>query len=146
MQLEKHTILIAEDNEVDVFLIRRSLDQAGLVYDAEIAHNGQEALLRIVQSTQSDGKRFDGVLLDLNLVTHTGLEVLARIRENAAVATTPVVILTSSSSPKDQRLAWELGVSAFLTKPLDLGEWTGLGKQIKNLFSRNTAVAASSAD
>jgi CheY-like chemotaxis protein len=137
VQTEKPTILIAEDNEIDLFLIREALDQAGLLYEAEVAGTGQEALSCIHRSTQHEGKPLTAILLDLNLVTHTGIEVLELVRENTALLNTPIVILTSSNAPADRRKAEALGVSAFLVKPMDLDEWTELGRQLKQLFVRS---------
>ena len=131
MHMEANKLLIAEDNEIDLFLLRRALDETGFLYNAEIATNGQDALLLLHRPPQN----FTGIILDLNLVTHTGIQILAQIREIPTFVNTAVVILTSSSSPKDRRTALSLGASAVLVKPLDLDEWTDLGRQIKDLFS-----------
>ena len=132
-------LLIAEDNEVDVFLLRKSFDEIGLEYEATVATNGEEVLALINASPDSSG--FDGIILDLNLKTHSGLDILRRIRELPALAATRVVILTSSSSPEDDRRAIALGANALFKKPIDLYESMQLGKRISELIQQRTGNA-----
>lgn len=126
-------LLIAEDNEADEYLIRNSLSAAGLEFEATVASNGEEALAMICHSPDCAG--FDGIILDLNLTTHNGLDILRHVRETPALAATRVVILTSSSSPRDQHLAMSLGADGFWHKPMDLFEFMQLGRQIAALLT-----------
>ena len=86
-----------------MFLIRRALEFAPLDFDFELASNGEEAL-KIVSRVTPDGK-FDGMILDLNLTTHSGIDILKHVRGTPELAGTPVIILTSSDSPRDMESA-----------------------------------------
>ena len=127
-------LLIAEDNDLDVFLIRRALDAAKLDYEAEIAIDG-ESMLERLNALEQSGASIGGIILDLNLVTHSGLEILNRIRAISTLAGTPVVILTSSNSRIDRQHAETLGVSAYLLKPMDLKAFMQIGQQIADIFA-----------
>jgi chemotaxis family two-component system response regulator Rcp1 len=132
-------LIIAEDNDVDVYLIRTALDTAGLHFEAEIASNGEKALAMIDRFAPASGMNPDrvpdGIILDLNLMTHGGLDILQRLRAIPALAKTPVVILTSSDSPPDRKKAQILGAAAFLLKPIDLDQYMKIGQQIARLFT-----------
>lgn len=128
-------VLIAEDNEIDVFLTRHGLSAAGLEFDSEVTTTGERMMNRI----QDDGKPFDAIILDLNLVTHDGLDLVAHIRQLPALEGTRVVILTSSDSPADRRRAESLGVDAFLIKPMNLEGYTQIGHRIREIVQRGEA-------
>lgn len=126
-------ILLAEDNDADVFLIRRALEKQGLRCQLAVARNGEEAL-RLLQ-TAEDSPPMDApqlILLDLNLPRVDGGEVLAHVRKTQAFSETPVIVLTSSDSPRDRELAMRLGANAYFRKPTDLRSFMELGQVIEN--------------
>jgi len=88
---------------------------------------------------EQEGAMLNGVILDLNLVTHSGLDILATIRANPAFAGLPVLILTSSSSPRDHKRAESRGVTAYLLKPMELERYMQIGRQIAEMFSSLSA-------
>jgi CheY-like chemotaxis protein len=139
IQAEPIRLIIAEDNDVDVYLIRAALDEAGLRFETEIATNGDKALAMIERFAPASGIKPgqvpDGIILDLNLMTHGGLNILQRLRAIPALAATPVVILTSSDSPNDRKQAETLGAAAFLLKPIDFDQYMKIGRQIAQLFT-----------
>jgi CheY-like chemotaxis protein len=139
IQAEPIRLIIAEDNDVDVYLIRAALDEAGLRFETEIATNGEKALAMIERFAAASGVKPgpvpDGIILDLNLMTHGGLNILQRLRAIPALAATPVVILTSSDSPTDRKQAETLGAGAFLLKPIDFDQYMKIGRQIAQLFT-----------
>lgn len=123
-------IFLAEDNEGDVFLVRRALEKHGLRCDMVVARDGEEAL-RILEGMRPGGNEFpEVILLDLNLPRIDGTQLLQRIRKTKALATTPVVILTSSDSPRDRDLAMQLGANQFFRKPTDLVSFMQLGEVV----------------
>lgn len=121
-------LLIVEDNEADLFLIRKALEASGLEFEAEFASNGEKALAVI--SRLAGSGRLDGMILDLNLTTHSGIDILRRVRGTPSLASIRVVILTSSNSPADRRDAEMLGTDAYIPKPMDLDEFMEVGKKI----------------
>ncbi len=118
-------IVLVEDNEGDVFLVRRALNRTAVPYELRHVSNGEDALQIVAEN--GEGQRPDIFILDLNLPRFSGGEVLSRIRANAAFDTTPVMVLTSSDSSRDRVRAMELGADRYFCKPTDLTAFMGLG-------------------
>jgi chemotaxis family two-component system response regulator Rcp1 len=129
----KSRILLAEDNDGDVFLVRRALEKRGLLHELVLAHNGEEALVWLDHhSGDSNGHtRPDLILLDLNLPRIDGGQLLSHIRKTDSFSRTPVIVLTSSDSPKDRQMALELGANLYFRKPTDLASFMDLGRIIE---------------
>ena len=114
-------IFLAEDHGPDVFLIKEALQRAGICFELQHCADGEEAIDELLGTTLE--VRPDLILLDINLPKRTGFDVLMCLRENSALASVPVIILTSSRSPRDKMEADRLGASAFISKPPDLQEF-----------------------
>ncbi len=129
----KKRILLAEDNDGDVFLVRRALEKRGLLHELVLAHNGEEALVWLDRHTGvSNGDAApDLILLDLNLPRVDGGQLLSHIRKTDSFSRTPVIVLTSSDSPKDRQMALELGANLYFRKPTDLASFMDLGRIIE---------------
>jgi len=132
-------IFLAEDNPADVYLIERALKEHNVAFQLEVAENGKQALSFL--------KRLDGVLterrpslivLDLNLPQHDGAEILQRIRQTRSLESVPVVVLTSSDSPRDQLTALESGASRYIRKPSNLHDFMAIGAALKDLLEDTT--------
>ncbi len=119
-------ILLVEDNEDDVDLILHAFKKTNLANDVVVAHDGQEAL-DFLQRKGKHAKRADVnpglVLLDLKLPKVEGLEVLKQIKADKKLKTVPVVVFTSSREEKDQLESYNLGVNAYVVKPLDFKDF-----------------------
>jgi CheY-like chemotaxis protein len=113
-------VLLVEDDADHVFLVRRALaDVPGIEVTIEVADNGEQATERLARSRFGPGRRPQLVLLDLKMPRMDGLEVLRRIRSDAAAADLPVVVLTSSERPEDREAAVAAGATWFVCKPID---------------------------
>jgi two-component system, chemotaxis family, response regulator Rcp1 len=141
-------ILLAEDNEGDVFLVRRALDGRGLPHELTVARTGDEAVRLLDQFDllyQCDvldrGEPVAGskepklILLDLNLPRMDGAQVLTRIRAMQTFSTTPVIVLTSSDSPKDRQTVLALGADLYFRKPTDLDSFMRLGQVVEETLA-----------
>jgi DNA-binding response OmpR family regulator len=132
-------ILIAEDNEADVFLVKASLEEAGFAFDLHVASDGEE-VLRLVERVDGDG---DGawcpeiVILDLNLPRYSGEEILDRFHHSARLRAVPAIVFTSSDSPKDRANVAKLGVTEYFRKPQHFEEFMELGKIVRRLLDRD---------
>jgi CheY-like chemotaxis protein len=119
-------ILLAEDNENDVELTLTALQECRLSNEVEVVRDGAEALDYIYQRGTYSG-RVDGlpcvILLDLKMPRVDGLEVLRQIKSDPALRHIPVVMLTSSREEKDLVLSYDLGVNAFVVKPVDFDQF-----------------------
>ena len=94
-------ILIAEDNEADVFLVKASLGESGFAFDLHVASDGEQ-VLRIVDRVDADGAGVwcpEIVILDLNLPRYSGEEILDKFRNSPRFRSVPVIVFTSSDSP-----------------------------------------------
>src|ERR1700735_3375741 len=126
------TILLAEDNPGDVFLVRRALEKHDLDCRLIVIEDGQAAL-HFIEEAAGDGsaERPDLVLLDLNLPRATGNRVLTRIRQSPRCANIPIIIITSSDSPLDRESAARLGATGYFQKPGDLAGFMQLGRIVR---------------
>lgn len=127
-------ILLAEDNDGDVFLVRRALEKQGLLHELTVARNGEEALKLLDGATNDPNfEPPDLIVLDLNLPKIDGTQVLLRIRKTPALGAIPVIVLTSSDSPKDRESALELGANLYFRKPTDLPSFMHLGEVVETM-------------
>jgi DNA-binding response OmpR family regulator len=132
-QMKTHLVL-AEDNPGDVFLVRRALDTAGIAYDMQVCMDGEQALKYFAEA--EEGKRsVELMLIDLNLPRHDGLEVLAELRKCPSLEQVPVIVLTSSDSPRDRERSFKLGAARYFQKPTDLKQFLELGRIVKELIA-----------
>jgi CheY-like chemotaxis protein len=127
-------ILLAEDNAADVYLIRAALQEHGIDLPLEVAGDGGE-VLRILRRPQPPaGAQLDLIILDLNLPRHDGIEILRQLRETEPLSGVPVVVLTSSDSPRDRVAATQLGAARFLRKPSNLEQFLSLGAVFREVL------------
>jgi len=119
-------ILLVEDNPNDLELTLIALERSQLANEVVIVRDGADALDylhgRGGYATREQGNPAV-VLLDLKLPKVDGLEVLADIRANAQLKSIPVVMLTSSKEEQDLIRSYELGVNAYVVKPVDFAEF-----------------------
>jgi len=135
-------ILLAEDNPADVYLIRTALEEHGVKIPLQVAADGREVLEIIDQQGQLAVPQLKLIILDLNLPRHDGIEILQRLNETKALADVPVVVLTSSDSPRDRVAATELGVTRLLRKPSNLEQFLALGAIFKEILGEAKVQSA----
>jgi CheY-like chemotaxis protein len=115
-------ILLVEDNAKDLELTLAALSRCQLANDIVLARDGAEALDYIYKRGKFEA-RDDGdpavILLDLKLPKIDGLEVLEKLKSDAEHRPIPIVMLTSSREERDLVRSYELGVNAFVVKPVD---------------------------
>jgi CheY-like chemotaxis protein len=130
------TILVAEDDEDDVLLLRTAFAEAGLGIPLQVVPDGEDAIAYLKgEGKFADRKEFPLpalVLLDLNMPRKNGLEVLSWVRQQGILKRLPVVILSSSSQGPHINKAYELGANSYLVK---LSNFTEFVQRIKLLYS-----------
>ena len=122
--MKKH-ILLVEDSEDDVVLLKRALKTSGVEVLLDLATTGREAieyLSRILAEGADPLQRPRLVLLDLKLPEVLGLDVLKWIRSQPAFQSLIVVILTTSRHRSDLERAYGLGANSYLVKPATLDD------------------------
>ncbi|HTS66630.1 MAG TPA: response regulator [Candidatus Acidoferrales bacterium] len=137
-----HRILLAEDNPADVYLIREALQDHGVRCTMRVATDGKEVLEIVGGESAQTIESFSLIILDLNLPRHDGIEILERIKAGG-LAHVPVVVLTSSDSPRDRLLATQLGARQYLRKPSNLDQFLALGAVFKDLLETACAKGVS---
>ena len=122
----KSLILLVEDNPKDLELTLIALGKSNLANEVIVARDGAEAL-DYLQCTGDHANRPRGnpavVLLDLKMPKVSGLEVLQRMRSTSGLRSTPVVMLTSSQEESDVVKSYELGVNAYVVKPVEFKQF-----------------------
>jgi len=130
---EIHSILLAEDNPEDVELTLAALSEHNLANEVVVVTDGAEALDYLHHRGRFQ-LRANGnptvVLLDLKMPKVDGLEVLRGIKQDEKLKHIPVVMLTSSREEQDLVRSYDLGVNAYVVKPVDFQAFVAAIKQI----------------
>lgn len=135
MQSKTVNILLAEDNEGDIFLTRKAFEKANFSHEIHIAKDGEEALDFVFQRGNFAVKpRPDIIFLDMNMPKKDGKEVLREIKENESLRRIPVIVLTSSKAEQDVLKAYDLHANSYMVKPLDLGKFQETVQAVENFW------------
>jgi len=127
------TILLVEDNPKDVELTLEALSEYNIANRVVVVNDGVEALeyLRYEGKYKQRNKENPAVtLLDIKMPRMDGVEVLEAIRNDEKLKLLPVVMLTSSREEPDLKRCYELGVNAYVLKPVNFKEFMSAVKQI----------------
>jgi CheY-like chemotaxis protein len=109
-------ILLVEDDRVDVKNVERALRKNNLSNPLFVASNGLEGLRMLRDGTVPGGRRL--ILLDLNMPKMNGIEFLRELRADPALASSTVVVLTTSNDDRDKVAAYDLHAAGYLLKPV----------------------------
>lgn len=139
-QSQKPLILLVEDNEDDVLLIRRAFERAKVDNPMRTLRSGGEAIAYL-KGEPPYGDRDKHplpalVLLDIKMPMVDGFEVLRWIRLQRDFARLCVVMLTSSDEIRDVNLAYQMGATSFLVKPLDFWNAADLSRAVEKLLTK----------
>ncbi|GJQ20541.1 MAG: response regulator [Bacteroidia bacterium] len=121
-------ILLVEDNPADVELTLTALAEHNLANEVDVANDGEQALDYLYRRGKY-AMRGNGnpavVLLDIKMPKVDGLTVLRTIKQDKDLMTIPVVMLTSSREDRDLAECYNLGVNAYVVKPVNFEEFVG---------------------
>lgn len=126
MMSEIRTILLAEDSANDVELTLEALKQNRLANEVAVVRDGAETLDYLYRRNRHQNRSGGNpalLLLDLKMPKVDGLEVLRQVKADPGLRTIPVVILTSSRQEQDLVKSYELGVNAYVVKPVAFVEF-----------------------
>jgi len=135
---EQAIILLAEDREDDILLIRRAFKQGGINNPLHVVRDGEQAVAYL----KGEGRFFnreeypvpDLLLLDLKMPRMDGFEVLRWIRKQPGLSSLRVVMLTSSEDIRDVNVAYRMGANSFMVKPMDFENVVELGKVLRDYW------------
>jgi two-component system, response regulator len=111
-------IMLIEDDEDDVMLTLRALEQNDITNEVIVAADGEQALDRLFPPDGGEPLLPALILLDINIPKVGGLEVLRTIRADPSTRGLPVVMLTTSSEERDIIESYQLGANSYVRKPV----------------------------
>lgn len=126
MEDKSINILLVEDDEVDVMNVKRAFKKSNINSPLYVAGNGLEALEKLRSQNGNPPivplkRRL--ILLDLNMPKMNGLEFLQVLRADPKLASTPVIVLTTSDEDRDKIEAYNLNVAGYILKPVTFSKF-----------------------
>ncbi|MAF02734.1 response regulator [Herbaspirillum huttiense] len=117
-------IILVEDDDGHAVLVEKNLRRAGLVNGFQRLRDGQEALDHFFggELGRTDLQQVV-VLLDVNMPRVNGVEVLRRMKQDAATAAIPVIMLTTTDDPREIAHCYEVGCNVYITKPVEYDDF-----------------------
>jgi CheY-like chemotaxis protein len=132
------TIVMIEDDEGHARLIERNIRRSGVNNEIVSFTSGTAASTYLFGSDGS-GMNHNGqallILLDLNLPDMAGIEILQRVKGNAHLKSTPVVVLTTTDDSREIKRCYELGCNVYITKPVNYESFATAIRQLGLFFS-----------
>jgi CheY-like chemotaxis protein len=138
MMTELRRILLAEDNANDVELTLTALKANRIVNDVIVTRDGAETLDYLLRRGQYANRVSEDpalILLDLKMPKVDGLEVLRLVKSTATLKLIPVVVLTSSRQEPDLIKSYDLGVNAYVVKPVDFHDFVDAVKLLGGFWA-----------
>lgn len=111
-------ILYIEDNEDYIDFVKRALKKVDNNITISTATDGRTALTTVTNASTDVSYKL--ILLDIHLPGITGIELVQKIREQKALAYTPIIMLSTSDNPKDVEACYQRGANAYLVKPVGI--------------------------
>ncbi|HVT34272.1 MAG TPA: response regulator [Nevskiaceae bacterium] len=130
----EYSLLLIEDNPGDVVMMREALRENGLPVELQVSRHGEGALHQLQHAAAHGEALPDLILLDLNLPSMHGLEVLAAIKSDPALQQIPVLILTTSTAARDVENSYRLHANSYLTKPMDFSRFVALVRAVHDFW------------
>ncbi len=127
-------ILIVDDDEKDVKLTMKALSDSNLANQIDIVHDGEQALDYLHRRGQFHDREVGNpvvILLDIKMPKVDGIQVLREVRETDHLRCIPVVMLSSSREENDLIESYDLGVNAYVVKPVKFKDFIDVVRQIK---------------
>ena len=129
------TILLIEDDAIEILKFNRSLIKLREVHELIEAHNGENALDILAENSQ-----IDLILLDLNMPKMNGFEFLKQLRTDPNLKYIPTVVLTTSINISDLKQAYSIGIAGYLVKPLKYEDYVLKIASLLNYWKQNELV------
>lgn len=135
IDMESIHILLVEDNEGDLVLIKEALEEGRVANNISICRDGEKAIHYFMkEGDYPDAVEPDLVILDINLPRKNGHEVLEFIKETDHLKHIPVIMLTTSSSEADIAKSYMKHANCYVTKPLDVEDFLNAVMKIEQFW------------
>jgi chemotaxis family two-component system response regulator Rcp1 len=130
-----HKILLVDDNPADANLTCEVLATSERATQVSTVADGEQAIDFLRRAGKfADVARPDLIILDLNLPRKDGRAVLAEVKADPELNEVPVVVFTTSHSPRDVARCYELGANSYVSKPGNLGQFFSAVRSIENFW------------
>lgn len=129
---KRRSILLIEDDVVDVLTLRRALRDAEINMPLRVVENGEEAL-RYLRNTGDELPAV--IILDLNMPRMNGIEFLRIAKTDEEIRPIPVVVLTTSAEEKDKHDAFMCGIAGYLLKPVEYDTFVQIMRTFNDYWS-----------
>lgn len=134
---ETNHILVVEDNDSDVFLIREALTATKIPLSVHLAKDGEQAIRFLDEAENSaDAPCPALVVLDINLPKLQGGDVLRHMRDLSRCERTKVLVVSTSDSTQDRNKMMTLGANDYFRKPSQYDEFMKLSEVVKALLNK----------
>lgn len=130
------SILLIEDDRIEVMKLNRVLSKNDLKHQLIEAKNGEEAL----KVLQDKSNLPDIILLDLNMPKINGIEFLKILKKDSFLKYIPTVILTTSNNHNDVKECYEIGIAGYVLKPLKYEEYVQKMESLLDYWSINQLI------
>jgi CheY-like chemotaxis protein len=131
----KNTILVAEDDTNDVYLLKLAFVKAGLDVHFEFVEDGEQLIQYLKAHERTPENPIpELLLLDIKMPKVNGFEALDWIRHQPGLKRLTIVMLTSSDEPRDINRAYDLGANSYLVKPCGIEHLIGIAEHLYNYW------------
>jgi CheY-like chemotaxis protein len=128
-------VLLMEDDRTDVQLTRRGFTQSKLNVHLNVVPDGAEGMAFLRREGPYSGAPVpDLIVLDLNMPKKNGREVLEELKESSQLKHIPVIVLSTSSEPRDILQAYQLHANCYITKPTDFEEFLHAVRSVEEFW------------
>ena len=129
-------VLLAEDNPGDVVLVRDALQQQLLNFELVVMDNGDK-IRSFLNTPEENHPNPDVLLLDLNLPRVDGPDMFRLLREHPCCCDAPLIVITSSDSPRDREWTEQFRVAHYFRKPSNYDAFMKLGELVRSVVTPN---------
>jgi CheY-like chemotaxis protein len=141
-------ILLVEDQEDDIFLIRKAFRKSGVINPIHVVRDGVQAVEYLSGEgpfvNRAEHPLPELILLDLKMPRMDGYQVLQWLRQQEGFGTIPVIVLTTTEHGREINMAYSLGANSFLTKPGDFKDYEALASVIHTYWLKRVKLPEAS--
>jgi len=132
------TILVAEDDADDRFLIQTAFEEKGYTDKLDFVENGVELIAYLADNTKNNIPRI--ILLDLNMPKKDGRQVLRELKQHELFKRIPIVVFTTTKNENEISRCYDLGANTYIVKPTTFDELLFLVEQIHSYWQNAAAI------
>ena len=132
------TILVAEDDADDRFLIQTAFEEKGYTDKLDFVENGVELISYLADNAKNNIPRI--ILLDLNMPKKDGRQVLRELKQHELFKRIPIVVFTTTKNENEISRCYDLGANTYIVKPTTFDELLFLVEQIHSYWQNAAAI------